>query len=107
MKTRQKINHRKGEIEILELLGNHFRVKPFYRLYLKFPFKTGNQALTRDLYSDKVFNLIHTKNNNWYAVFYLDTLDMYLLKKLEFIEYLPNKDIRKSHLYGKRRKQVS
>ena len=106
MKTRQKINHRKKEIEILELGGNKFKVKPFYRLYLKFPFKSGNQTFTRDLYSDKVFTLIHTKSKKWYQVQYIYELDMYLLRKLKWLEYVEKIDIRKSYLYGKKRKHL-
>ena len=106
MKTRQKLNLRKRENQIIELGGNHFRVKPYYRLYLNFPFKTGEQSLTRDLYSDNMFSLIHTSKGNWYAVFYLIELDMYLLRKLEWLEYKPEIDIKTSHLYGKRHHKV-
>lgn len=104
MSTRQKLNHRKKENKILELGGNHFQVKPFYRLYLDFPFKTGDQCLTRDLYSNRIFNLIHTKKNRWYAVFYSSELEVYILRKLEFLEYIEKVDIKKHYLYGKRRK---
>lgn len=109
MKTRQKLNLRKRESEILELGGNHFRVGPYYRLYLDFPFKTGTQSFTRDLYSDKVFNLIHTSKGRWYAVFYIPELDMYLLRKLIWLEYREDVDICKAYLYGrygKKRKSI-
>lgn len=102
MKTRQKINPGKKETEILELRGNHFQVKPFYRLYLDFPFKTGDQYLTRDLYSNKIFNLLHTKKGIWYAVFYISEFDMYELRKLKFIEHRPDIDIQTAYLYGKK-----
>ena len=36
-------------------------------LYLDFPFKTGEQCFTRDLYSDRAFNLIHTSKGTWYS----------------------------------------
>ena len=101
MKTRQKLNLRKRESEILELGGNHFKVGPFYRLYLDFPFKTGEQCLTRDLYSDKAFNLIHTSKGIWYAVFWIPELEMYLLRKLQWLEYREDVDIRKAYLYGR------
>lgn len=101
MKTRQKLNQRVKANEILELGGNHFKVGPFYRLYLNFPFRSGEQSLTRDLYSDRTFNLIHTSKGNWYAVWWIDYLDMYLLRKLTWLEYREDVDIRKAYLYGK------
>ena len=107
MKTRQKLNPGKREGEILELCGNHFKVKPIKRLYLEFPFKTGKQCLTRDLYTDKAFNLIHTNKGMWYAVFYISELDMYCLRKLQWLEYKEEIDINKAYLYkryGKKRK---
>ena len=107
MKTRQKLNLRKRESEILDLYGNYFKVKPFYRLYLNFPFKSGKQYFTRDLYSDKVFNLINTDKGKWYAVFYILEFDMYCLRKLEWLEYKENVDIRKHYLYGKHNRKRS
>ena len=101
MKTRQKLNPRVKANEILELGGNHFRVGPFYRLYLDFPFKTGEQSFTRDLYADRAFNLIHTAKGNWYGVWWIDYLNMYLLRKLIWIEYREDVDIRKAYLYGR------
>lgn len=105
MKTRQKINHRKKENQILDLLGNLFQVKSFSRLYLDFPFKKGKYCYTRDTYSGKVFNLIHTHKDIWYAVFYLVELDMYLLKKLILLEYNSDTDIRKAYEKRKRRRK--
>lgn len=105
MKTRQKLNLRKKESEILELGGNHFKVGPFYRLYLDFPFKTGEQSFTRDLYSDKLFNLIHTNKGTWYTVHYISELGMYLLRKLQWLEYREDIDIRKTYLYGRYNKK--
>ena len=102
MKTRQKINLRKKENEILELGGNHFQVEPFSRLYLNFPFRKGKQSLTRDLFSDRAFNLIHTSRGNWYAVFYILELNMYQLRKLKWLEYRQDVDIKCAYLYGKR-----
>jgi len=101
MKTRQKLNRRVKANKILELGGNHFKVGPFYRLYLNFPFRSGEQSFTRDLYTDIAFNLIHTESGNWYGVWWIDYLDMYLLRKLTFIEYREDVDIRKAYLYGK------
>lgn len=108
MKTRQKLNLQKKENEILELGGNHFKVGPFYRLYLDFPFKTGDQYFTRDLYSDKAFNLLHTKSGNWYAVFHISEFDVYCLRKLQWLEYIEYIDIRKSYLYrhGKKKRNI-
>ena len=105
MSTRQKLNPRKKEREILELGGNHFKVGPFYRLYLDFPFKTGEQSFTLDLYSDKLFNLIHTNKGTWYAVHYISELGMYLLRKLQWLEYREDIDIRKTYLYGRHNKK--
>ena len=101
MKTRQKLNQRVKANEILELGGNYFKVGPFYRLYLNFPFRSGEQSFTRDLNTNIGFNLIHTKSGNWYGVWWIDYLDMYLLRKLTFIEYREDVDIRKAYLYGK------
>lgn len=105
MKTRQKLNRRVKANQILELGGNHFKVGPFYRLYLNFPFKSGEQSFTRDLYTNIAFNLIHTKMGNWYGVWWIDYLDMYLLRKLTFIEYREDVDIKKAYLYGKHGKK--
>lgn len=105
MKTRQKLNPREKENQILELGGNHFQVNAYYRLYLDFPFKSGTQSLTRDLYSDMAFNLIHTDKGNWYGVWWIDYLNMYLLRKLEFLEYREDVDIKKAYLYVRKRKR--
>ena len=102
IKTRQKLNLRKKENQILELGGNHFQVEPFYRLYLDFPFKTGEQFYTRDLYSGMTFNLIHTSKNHWYAVFYIQAINMYLLRKLKLLEHEPYIDIKTAYKYGKK-----
>lgn len=107
MSTRQKINLPKSEGNILDLNGNYFQVKPYYRLYLNFPFKTGEQYFTRDLISGRIFNLIYTSKGNWYAVLYISEIGMYLLRKLKWLKYIPEIDIKTSHLYGKRRSKVS
>lgn len=99
MRTRPKKYPVKGEINILELRGNHFKVMPFYRHYLEFPFKTGDQWFTRDLYSGENFNLIHTEKGKWYAVFYSLELNMYILRKLKWLGYIEEVDIRKAYLY--------
>lgn len=107
MKTRQKINPRKKEKEnlILELRGNLFKIEPFKRLYFNFPFRLGKQILTRDVYTNKTFNLIHTHKGKWYGVFYISELDMYLLRKLEWLDYKIEKDIKYSHLYGRKKRK--
>ena len=102
MKTRQKLNPRKKDNKILELGGNKFQVGPYYRLCLDFPFKLGEQCLTRDLYTEKTFNLIHTYKGKWYGVWYISHLDMYLLRKLIWLSYHPEIDIQKAYLYGKK-----
>lgn len=89
MNTRQKINLPKSEDNILDLSGNYFQVKPYYRLYLNFPFKTGEQYFTRDLISGRIFNLIYTSKGNWYAVLYISEIGMYLLRKLKRLKYIP------------------
>lgn len=104
MNTRQRKRLRDQEIKILDLNGNIFKVGSYYRLYLKFPFKSGTQKYTRDLIADKAFNLIHTSKGNWYAVWWIDYLDMYLLRKLEPLSYDESKDIEKAYLYGKKRR---
>ena len=52
-------------------------------------------------YSDKAFNLIHTSKGTWYAVFWIPELEMYLLRKLQWLEYREDVDIRKAYLYGR------
>lgn len=102
MSTRQKLNRR---FEITELGGNKFQIKPFYRLYLNFPFKTGELYLTADIKVNGIkgsFNLIHTKKGNWYGVWYILHLDMYILRKLKWISHDPKIDIKTAYLYGKK-----
>ncbi len=99
MKTIQKINHRKKESQILDLHGNLFHIKPFYRLYMDFPFKKGKYYYTQDQYSGQTLTLIHTPKDLWYSVSYSLELNLYVLKKLVLLEYQPEKDIRN----GKRR----
>lgn len=102
MKTRQKLNPRKRDNQILELRGNKFQVRPYYRLCLDFPFKKGEQCFTADINTGKTFNLIHTDNGNWYGVWYILYLNMYILKKLVLISYHPEIDIKTAYLYGKK-----
>ena len=102
MKTRQKIKPRKKDNQILELGGNKFQVGPYYRLYLDFPFKTECPCFTTDINTGDYFNLIHTKDGNWYGVWYLLHLDMYILRKLIWISYHPEIDIKTAYLYGKK-----
>lgn len=101
MKTRQKLNPRKKDNQILELGGNKFRVGPYYRLYLDFPFKKGDHYFTSDIDTGKPFTLIHTKSN-WYGVWYLIHLDMYILRKLIWLSHQPEIDIKTAYLYGKK-----
>ena len=103
MSTRQKINLRKKDNQILELKGNLFQVEPYYRLYLDFPFRLGTMYLTKDLYTNETFNLIHTSNDHWYCVTYKLELDMYLLRKLTWLEYKPEIDIKNTYIYGRKK----
>ena len=102
MKTRQKLNPRKKDNQILELGGNEFRVGPYYRLYLEFPFKSGNQFFTADVNTGESFNLIHDNKGNWYGVWYIQHLDLYLLRKLIWLSHHPEIDIKTAYLYGKK-----
>lgn len=101
MSTRQKINPRKKDNIILELGGNKFRVGPFYRLYMDFPFKKGKQYFTSDIYTEKPFNLLNS-NGNWYGVWYIDYLNMYILRKLVWLSHHPEIDIKTAYKYGKK-----
>lgn len=102
MKTRQKINPRKKDNEILDLGGNKFQVGPYYRLYLDFPFKNGDYCFTCDLNTNRAFTLIHTCKNNWYGLWYISHLGMYILRKLIWISHQPEIDIKTAYLYGKK-----
>lgn len=104
MSTRLKLNPRKKDNTILELGGNKFQVKPYYRLYLDFPFKSGTQCFTSDINTGRQFNLIHTNKDNWYGVWYILHLDMYILRKLTWLSHHPEVDIKTAYLYGKRKK---
>ena len=102
MSTRLNIKPRNKDNEILELGGNKFQVGPYYRLYLDFPFKSGKQYFTSDLNTGKVFNLIHTNKNTWYGVWYLSHLNLYILRKLIWLSYHPEINLKTAYLYGKK-----
>lgn len=96
--------------EILDLHGNKFKVGD-YKLCLKIPTTgKGNLIFTRDLISGEPFNLSvnkkkYTVNKKKYrGYFYNLSLNLYVRYDLEYRGYDESSDIRKSHLYVRKRK---
>lgn len=89
--------------EILDLYGNKFKVGD-YKLCLKIPTTgKGNLIFTRDLISDEPFNLSVNKKK-YRGYFYNLSLNLYVRYDLEYRGYDESSDIRKSHLYVRKRK---
>jgi hypothetical protein len=89
--------------EILDLHGNKFRVGD-YKLCLKIPITgKGNLVFTRDLISGDPFNL-SVNNKRYKGYFYSPSLNLYVRYDLEYVGYDESSDIRKSHLYVRKRK---
>lgn len=89
--------------EILDLHGNKFKVRD-YKLCLKIPIiGKGNLIFTRDLISGEPFNLSVNKKK-YRGYFYNLSLNLYVRYDLEYRGYDESSDIRKSHLYVRKRK---
>ena len=89
--------------EILDLHGNKFEVGD-YKLCLKIPTTgKGNLIFTRDLISGEPFNLSVNKKK-YRGYFYNLSLNLYVRYDLEYRGYDESSDIRKSHLYVRKRK---
>jgi hypothetical protein len=89
--------------EITDLHGNKFRVGN-YKLCLKIPITgKGNLVFTRDLISGESFNL-SVNNKRYKGYFYNLSLNLYIRYNLEYMGYDEGSDIRKSHLYVRKRK---
>lgn len=89
--------------EILDLHGNKFKVGD-YELCFKIPITgEGNLIFTRDLISGEYFNLSVNKKK-YRGYFYNLSLNLYVRYDLEYRGYDESSDIRKSHLYVRKRK---
>ena len=89
--------------EIIDLHGNKFKVGDYF-LCLKIPITgKGNLVFTRDLISGEPFNLSVNKNK-YKGYFYNVSLNLYVKYDLEYNGYDESLDIRKSHLYVRKRK---
>ena len=89
--------------EILDLHGNKFRVGD-YKLCLKIPITgKGNLVFTRDLISGEAFNLSVIRDR-YLGYFYNLSLNLYVRYDLEYVGYDESSDIRKSHLYVRKKK---
>lgn len=89
--------------EITDLHGNKFKVGD-YKLYLEIPITgKGNLVFTRDLISGDAFNLSVVRDR-YLGYFYNLSLNLYIRYDLEYIGYDESSDIRKSHLYARKKK---
>lgn len=89
--------------EILDLHGNKFKVGD-YKLCLKIPTTgKGNLIFTRDLISGEAFNLSVIRDR-YLGYFYNLSLNLYVRYDLEYVGYDESSDIRKSHLYVRKKK---
>lgn len=89
--------------EIKDLHGNKFKVGD-YKLCLEIPITgKGNLVFTRDLISGDAFNLSVVRDR-YLGYFYNLSLNLYVRYDLEYMGYDESSDIRKSHLYARKRK---
>ena len=89
--------------EITDLHGSECKVGD-YKLCLKIPTTgKGNLIFTRDLISGEPFNLSVNKKK-YRGYFYNLSLNLYVRYDLEYRGYDESSDIRKSHLYVRKRK---
>lgn len=89
--------------EIVDLLGNKFKVGK-YKLCFNTPIKKGPLIFTRDIISGELFNLYQKNNQKYLGYFYNLSLNLYVRYELELIGYQEAQDIRKSHLYVRKRR---
>ena len=89
--------------EIIDLHGNKFKASN-YRICLEIPI-LGKEKLiyTRDLLSGVAFSLFYGKDK-YKGYFYNQSTDTFVCYTLEKVGYEESKDIRKAHLYGRKRK---
>lgn len=86
--------------EITDLHGNKFKVGD-YKLCLEIPITgKGNLVFTRDLISGEAFNLSVIRVGYFYNL----SLNLYVRYDLEYVGYDESSDIRKSHLYVRKKK---
>lgn len=93
--------------EIIDLHGNKFKTLG-YKVCLEIPI-IGKEKLiyTRDLLSGVAFSLFYGKDR-YKGYFYNQSINAFICYTLEKIGYEESKDIRKAHLYGrKRNKEIS
>lgn len=89
--------------EITDLYGNKFKVGD-YKLCLEIPITgKGNLVFTRDLTSGDAFNLSVVRDK-YLGYFYNLSLNLYVRYDLEYVGYDESSDIRKSHLYVRKKK---
>lgn len=89
--------------EITDLHGNKFKVGD-YELCLEIPITgKGNLVFTRDLISGDAFNLSVVRDR-YLGYFYNLSLNLYVRYDLEYVGYDESSDIRKSHLYARKKK---
>lgn len=89
--------------EIKDLHGNKFKVGD-YKLCLEIPITgKGNLVFTRDLISGDAFNLSVVRDR-YLGYFYNLSLNLYVRYDLEYMGYDESSDIRKSHLYARKKK---
>ena len=89
--------------EIIDLHGNKFKVGD-YKLCLEIPITgKGNLVFTRDLISGEAFNLSVVRDR-YLGYFYNLSLNLYVRYDLEYVGYDESSDIRKSHLYVRKKK---
>lgn len=89
--------------EITDLQGNKFKVGD-YKLCLEIPITgKGNSVFTRDLISGEAFNLSVIRDR-YLGYFYNLSLNLYVRYDLEYVGYDESSDIRKSHLYVRKKK---
>lgn len=92
--------------QIFTLCGNHLEETSRYKLYLEFPSFNGREffmSFNRDRlgYYD-YFNLVNIENGKeWYLIYYVCHLDMWLQVELKFIEYIQYLDIKYEWKYKK------
>lgn len=89
--------------EITDLHGNKFRTEDFKLCLDLLPGK-GILIFTRDLISGEAFNL-YVHKQKYYGYFYSESLGLYIRYNLILLGYEEKSDIRKSHLYVKRKKK--
>lgn len=92
--------------QIFTLCGNHLEETSRYKLCLEFPSFKGREysmSFNRDRlrYYD-YFDLVNIDNGKeWYLIYHVRHLDMWLQVELKFIEYIRHLDIKYEWKYQK------